>query len=39
MVGVQWHPEWLDGSPEGGPHRSSGTPLFERFIAVCRERS
>jgi putative glutamine amidotransferase len=38
MVGVQWHPEWLDGSPEGGPHRSSGAPVFERFIAVCRER-
>jgi putative glutamine amidotransferase len=37
-VGVQWHPEWLDGSPEGGPHRSSGAPVFERFISVCRER-
>lgn len=39
MVGVQWHPEWLDGSPEGGPHRSPGAPVFERFIAVCRERA
>jgi putative glutamine amidotransferase len=38
LVGVQWHPEWLDGSPEGGPHRSSGAPVFERFISVCRER-
>jgi putative glutamine amidotransferase len=38
LVGVQWHPEWLDGSPEGGPHRSSGAPVFERFMAVCRER-
>lgn len=38
MVGVQWHPEWLDGSPEGGSHRSPGRPVFERFMAVCRER-
>lgn len=38
MVGLQWHPEWLDGSPEGGPHRSPGAPVFERFISVCRER-
>jgi putative glutamine amidotransferase len=38
LVGVQWHPEWLDGSPEGGPHRSPGAPVFERFISVCRER-
>jgi putative glutamine amidotransferase len=37
LVGVQWHPEWLDGSPEGGPHRSPGGPVFERFIEVCRE--
>lgn len=39
MVGVQWHPEWLDGSAEGGPHRSPGAPVFERFIWVCRERA
>lgn len=38
IVGVQWHPEWLDGSPEGGSHRSAGAPVFERFAAVCRER-
>lgn len=38
LVGVQWHPEWLDGSSEGGAHRSSGAPVFERFVAVCRER-
>ena len=39
VVGVQWHPEWLDGSELGGPHRSSGDPLFERFVSVCRERA
>lgn len=39
IVGVQWHPEWLDGSPEGGPHRSPGGPLFRRFAEVCRERA
>jgi putative glutamine amidotransferase len=39
LVGVQWHPEWLDGSPEGGPHRTRGNPVFERFIATCRDRA
>lgn len=39
LVGVQWHPEWLDGSPIGGPHRTHGNPVFERFVAVCRERA
>ncbi len=39
MVGVQWHPEWLDGSDEGGRHRSPGNPLFERFVERCRDRS
>ena len=39
VAGVQWHPEWLDGSELGGPHRSSGDPLFERFVSVCRERA
>ncbi|PRQ06761.1 gamma-glutamyl-gamma-aminobutyrate hydrolase family protein [Enhygromyxa salina] len=38
-VGVQWHPEWLDGSDEGGPHRTPGNPLFSRFVEVCRERA
>lgn len=38
IVGVQWHPEWLDGSDVGGPHRSSGAPLFEAFSRVCLER-
>jgi putative glutamine amidotransferase len=39
VVGVQWHPEWLDGSPEGGPHRTPGNLLFERFAELCRARS
>ena len=39
LVGVQWHPEWLDGSPDGGSHRTHGNPVFERFVAVCRERA
>ena len=38
LVGVQWHPEWLDGSEEGGPHRTPGNPLFQQFAAVCRQR-
>ncbi len=38
MVGIQWHPEWLDASPEGGPHRARGDTIFEAFVAVCRER-
>lgn len=37
-VGVQWHPEWLDGSPEGGPHRAPGNPIFTRFARRCRAR-
>ncbi len=37
-AGVQWHPEWLDGSAEGGPHRSEGGPIFTSFVGVCRER-
>ena len=39
LVGVQWHPEWLDGSPDGGAHRTRGNPVFERFIEVCRARA
>lgn len=38
VVGVQWHPEWLDGSELGGPHRTPGDPVFARFLDVCRER-
>lgn len=39
IVGVQWHPEWLDGSEVGGPHRSSGVPIFTAFAEVCRARA
>ena len=39
VVGVQWHPEWLDGSAEGGPHRTPGKPLFDAFVEVCRTRA
>lgn len=38
LVGVQWHPEWLDGSPGGGPHRTPGDPLFKSFVDLCRVR-
>lgn len=38
LVGIQWHPEWLDGSEEGGSHRSRGDDVFEAFVAVCEER-
>ena len=38
LVGVQWHPEWLDGSPDSGPHRTPGNPLFEKFADLCRAR-
>jgi putative glutamine amidotransferase len=38
IAGVQWHPEWLDGSSEGGSHRTPGLPIFERFAGVCGER-
>ena len=39
VAGVQWHPEWLDGSAEGGgERRSSGSPIFAGFAQVCRER-
>ena len=38
MMGVQWHPEWLDGTPEGGSHRTSGAPVFAAFIDACRRR-
>jgi putative glutamine amidotransferase len=39
LFGVQWHPEWLDGSAEGGPHRTPGNPVFRHFVDVCRERA
>jgi putative glutamine amidotransferase len=37
VVGVQWHPEWLDGS-SGSPRRIHGAPLFAAFAEACRER-
>lgn len=38
MAGVQWHPEWLDGSSEGGTHRARGERVFEAFARICLER-
>jgi putative glutamine amidotransferase len=38
LVGVQWHPEWLDGSEVGGPHRTPGNPLFRAFVEACCTR-
>jgi putative glutamine amidotransferase len=38
MAGIQWHPEWLDGSSEGGKHRSRGDTVFEAFSRVCADR-
>lgn len=38
FVGVQWHPEWLDGSAQGGPHRSEGAPLFDALLRSVQNR-
>lgn len=43
IMGVQWHPEWLEGGA-GDPRtaaggRASGGPLFEAFVAECRARA
>jgi putative glutamine amidotransferase len=38
VVGIQWHPEWLDGSEQGGPHRAPGAPLFEAFVQAVLAR-
>ena len=35
LVGIQWHPEWLDGSEQGGPHRSDGDAIFSAFVEQC----
>ncbi len=35
IVGVQWHPEWLDDIPEASPQRASGQPIFAAFIETC----
>ena len=39
LVGIQWHPEWLDGSAQGGPHRCPGAPLFEVLMHEAVERA
>ncbi len=39
IVGVQWHPEWLDGSEGSGFGRTPGLPIFESFVDVCRKRT
>ncbi len=46
IVGVQWHPEWLepdgrrdtDATVAGPGGRASGDVLFSAFVAACRER-
>jgi len=32
LVGIQWHPEWLDGKD----HRVDGNPVLGAFLDVCR---
>lgn len=43
VVGVQWHPEWLEAEvvAPGGPGagRADGTKIFDAFMKVCAERS
>jgi putative glutamine amidotransferase len=49
IVGIQWHPEWLEPSPAApgatsdpctaSSGRASGAALFEAFAAVCRARA
>jgi putative glutamine amidotransferase len=36
MVGIQWHPEWLNGTWEDG--RVEGSVVFEAFYQVCAAR-
>jgi putative glutamine amidotransferase len=33
IVGIQWHPEWL----EGDDHRLDGRPIFVNFAQVCAQ--
>lgn len=35
VVGVQWHPEWME---RGNPELLDGRPLLEAFLAACEER-
>jgi gamma-glutamyl-gamma-aminobutyrate hydrolase PuuD len=43
VVGVQWHPEWLElARVQGDPTaagRTTGDPLFTAFVSICRERA
>lgn len=43
VVGVQWHPEWLElARVQGDPTaagRTSGEPLFAAFVETCRARA
>lgn len=40
IMGVQWHPEWLEGHGDdpltGAGGRASGDPIFEAFVERCR---
>jgi putative glutamine amidotransferase len=36
IVGIQWHPEWLNGTGEDG--RAEGSIVFESFYQVCVAR-
>jgi putative glutamine amidotransferase len=44
IVGVQWHPEWLEPCTDGPARssapgqRASGAPIFAGFLQACRER-
>src|SRR5690606_35945071 len=42
MMGVQWHPEWLEGRTDdvrtGAGGRASGGAIFEAFVDECRTR-
>lgn len=40
IMGVQWHPEWLEGQTDdprtGAAGRASGDPIFRAFVDRCR---
>ncbi|WP_287129669.1 gamma-glutamyl-gamma-aminobutyrate hydrolase family protein [Candidatus Cyanaurora vandensis] len=35
LVGIQWHPEWLDGQD----HRVDGNRVLKEFLQVCHRRT
>jgi putative glutamine amidotransferase len=39
VVGVQWHPEWLDREPAAGVARADGAAVFEEFVRECSQRA